>query len=129
MATNNSGNNLYNVTYKVDNIDLTSLVATKIVTTAAGSGIFIPQNLIIRCTAANSVSVAASVSVGTNSTSYNNILAISALTGVTSSGLCIQIPCTLFTQVAATTDIFIKVTTGITGTSELVSAYLQGFYV
>lgn len=100
-------------------VDLKTAAATTLNTTRQGSGIqFMPMYILVRMDTASALAtIAASISVGTNSTSFNNVLAISALTGVLNLGNYLLIPLTTaLTAIAEGTAITAKVTTPLTST-------------
>lgn len=75
--------------------------------------------------AGDSISVGCSVSVGTNSTDYDNILPITALTTLLATGTIITIPLlAVVGVVAAGAEIFAKVTSAATGTTQTIKARL-----
>lgn len=116
---------------RVNSVNTASLAATLIFTTVSDRGNFYVTRIVPICRAATSVAVVASVSFGTNGASYNNVLAITALTGLTTAGNYIPNVMALSTAigvVAASTGIFVKVTTAITGTSQTVDFVINGFY-
>jgi hypothetical protein len=113
--------------YTVSGIDGKATASTKICTTSGTR--FTPVSLIVECTNVDTFAVAASASVGTNSTDYNNVLAITAFTGVGVLNSTLQIPISaLSTSVAAVTDIYLKITTGATATTLTLKVTLVGVY-
>lgn len=117
---------------KKSGVDGVALAATKIGTTDATATAtkFYPLFAIVRVTAANTLAVTGALSIGTNSASYNNILPITTTTGLLAVGQVSIIPLsvTAATVVDASTDIFVKVTTGMTASSATIEVSLVGLY-
>lgn len=120
--------------FTLEGIDAKVLAATKIATTDATKK-FIITDIIVRCTAATAITVAATLSIGTNSATYNNIMAATALTGVTTANTGLFSGAhgsfTLLEAgfiVAANTDIEVKVTVAATGTSQTIAVDVVGYY-
>lgn len=106
----------------------TSTGATLIQTTDANLR-FVPILIQIEATAITGLVTPASFSIGTNSATYNNLLAITAMTGITSANLMLQSNITaLSSSVGASTGIYINVTTGAVGTTYTLRASILGFY-
>lgn len=119
--------------YSITGIDGTVLNGTTtIFTTDASSGRFYPVSIVCECTSTSGFVVVASVSVGTNSTSFNNILAITALTGASAANLyAVAAPTGIIAgggSVAAGTAVVLKVTTAATATTYVIKAVIAGFY-
>src|SRR5947207_1682978 len=105
-------------------IDAKTLGATAIGTTENGTRRFYPLYLIVNCSAANTVAVVAALSIGTNSTAFDNLLAITALTGLTTANMSIQVPIVLATgTIAANTSVSVKLTTVATATSQTIDVH------
>ena len=115
-------------TMSVSGVDAAATGATSVGTTENNGMTFFPRFARIRCNAATSITLPASISIGTNATSYNDILGITALTGVLSAGqyLLLPIASTVGTSVAPNTQIFVNVTTGATGTSQTFGVAVVG---
>lgn len=114
--------------FQVYGIDGTSTGSTLIGTTAA-SDTFVPISIIAQLTSTTGFVTAASISIGTNSSSYNNILAITALTGVNANNYILNIPITTaIASIAASTGMYVKVTTGATATTYVLSISIMGYY-
>ena len=110
-------------------IDLVATGATLLFTTENGARRFYVEDIFVVVTAADTLSVVASASFGTNSTDYNNILAITALTGTLAVNKSLKIPIVLAVDsVAANTGIYIKITTGATAVSASGKVIVRGFY-
>lgn len=111
-------------------IDAKATGATTIFTTDNGTERFYPLFAIIESTAASGVLSVALVSIGTNSTSFNDILPITTLTGISAANKMISLPLSVAaaTSVAPNTAIKINVTTGATGTSQNIKATIVGYY-
>lgn len=125
MATN-----LNYPTFTVTGINTKTTGATVVGTTENGTQRFVPTHIIAEVTATSAPLTAASVSVGTNGASYNNILAITPLTGLTTVNTLLIIPIVLAVgSIAANTAINVNVTTAITGTSQSVRFDVIGYYV
>lgn len=105
--------------------------ATAIQTSENGTQRFMPLQVIIECTAASAIVGAATISVGTNASSYNNLLAATALTGVTAANnmLGFNLPLVATSSVAANTAINVNVTLAATGTSQVARVDVLGYYV
>lgn len=111
------------------NVNLASTGSSSIFTPPFSGVTFMASAIIVRCTEATDISQAASISIGTNSSNYDNILPITSLTGLTSSGNFIRIPIDgIGFAVPKDTQIFVKVTTAATGTSQVGTVYIDGFY-
>lgn len=118
------------VSYTTGPLDGTTLNATlNIVTTSNGLN-FYPTHLIVTVTATAGAFVsAASLSVGAGG-STTNILAASALTGLSVTGQFLALPITLAaTRVASGQTITAKITTAVVGLSQLsLQLTIAGFY-
>ncbi len=108
-------------------IDGTSSATSTIVTTNAGER-FIPVNVSIQLQSTTGFALVASLSIGTNA-GVDNILPISALTGVNAANLMLNFPLVaLISSVAASTAISLKITTAATATTYVLRAALIGYY-
>lgn len=114
----------------IKSIDGKAVAATKIGTTVNDGRKFIPMFAIFHVTAATAIVTPCTLSIGTNSSTYNNILAATALTGMTAIDLVMQLGMNAAASsvVAANTDIFANITVGATGTSISIDVTLLGFY-
>lgn len=131
MALNNSINNLSSNAMSViqlTGIDGKTTGAIKIGTTS-NIGRFVPLFVNVEGTNISGFVTVASFSVGTNGASYNNILTITAMTGVNASNIILQTNATaLISSLPASTDVYINVTTGATATTYTLRASVIGFY-
>ena len=112
------------------NENLKNTGSTLIGRTENGSSRFYPLFAVIEIAAATSISVVGAASIGTNSTNYNNILAITTLTGLSALNniLNLNLAGVASTSVAPNTDIYFKVTTGFTATTATGDIHLIGYY-
>lgn len=95
----------------------------------AGRSFFV-TGVLVKCDSATAITVPASVSVGTNAATYDNILPITALTGLTASGHSLFLPVTSPSVVLAPlTNIVLNVTTGATGTAQNITPHVLGVYL
>lgn len=114
---------------KLVNINLANKASSTIFTPPFDGNVsFYLRAIIVQCTSASGVVTPASISIGTNSTNFNNILPTTALTGLTTSGIYLRIPITIASPVAKSTPILVNVVTPIVGTSQVVTIYLDGYY-
>lgn len=131
MALNNSINNLSSNTMSViqlSGIDGKTTGAIKIGTTS-NIGRFVPLFVNVEGTNISGFVTVASFSVGSNGASYNNILAISAMTGVIATNIVLQTnAAALLSSLPASTDVYINITTGAVGTTYTMRASVIGFY-
>lgn len=111
----------------LSNIDGTSL-ATSTMGTTEGAGRFTPLYVSLQLQSTTGFVVAASLSIGTNG-SVDNILPITALTGISSANLMINLPLVaIISTIGSSTAISVKVTTAATATTYLIKLSLIGFY-
>lgn len=118
------------VSYTAGPLDGTALNATLNVFTTNNALNFYPTHLIITVTATAGAFVsAASISLGAGG-STTNLLAASALTGLSATGLFLAIPLALAaTRVASGQTITAKITTAVVGLSQLtLQVTVAGFY-
>lgn len=121
--------NLSTAFHYVTSVNMKATGATSLGVVPSGCNQFVPTAVTIVCMTADTVAVVAALSIGTNSASYNNILAISTLTGLTTANQCFTVPLVaVATSPAAGTEIFVKVTTGATATTQTANIYVTGFY-
>lgn len=117
------------VRYSVSGIDAKTTGTTTLFTSDAGR-VFVPTSVTVYCDAATAITVAASISIGTNSTAYDNLVANSLLSGLTSAGKFTTPIYTLgATAVTASTDVVLKVNTAATGTSQTFQVDIVGYYL
>lgn len=103
--------------------------ATLIGTTNNGTQLFHPLIAVCKASGASTVTIPAALSVGTNGASYNNVLPITTLTGITAANQ--MLPTNLAGAVgviAANTGVYANVTTGATATSLTLEVHLIGYY-
>lgn len=112
-------------------VDLKSAASTLLYTTLSNGLRFVPVKVVAEVTAADTIAVVASLSIGTNATSYNDILAISALTGLSAVNKIIEFSplAAAISSIAGNTGIYVKVTTGATATTCTGRIHLFGLYV
>lgn len=115
--------------FTVSGVNAKTTGATTIGTTASGTANFHPCFLVVESTASSLITITSSLSVGTNSTSFNNIVPITVQTGLTAASLYFKTEVTVATApVAPSTAIKVNITTGATGTSQTISVTLFGYY-
>lgn len=115
------------ITYVVTGIDLKTTGATTIFTTDSGGDRFHPLFTIIEVTAQSGLAVGSTYSIGTNASSYNNILA-SAVSGITSNKMLPTAMSALTDSIAPETAVKINISVAATGTSGSCSVSVIGFY-
>lgn len=117
------------VVFSRGGINAKTVASTVIDTTEDGTRRFVPVMVTVESTASNTVTGGIIASVGTNSATYNNILASKTFDPFTTNQLdCVQ--CSgLLSSVAPNTDIRINITTGATGTSETMRVDIIGYYI
>lgn len=110
-------------------IDGAALASTLIGATRAGSGRFHPVFVTFEVSAANAILSVTSLSIGTNAAAYDDILAITALTGLSALNKILQASIlTAISSIAASTDIYVKVTTIAVATECKMDVSLWGYY-
>lgn len=115
--------------FSVTGIDAKTTGATLIGTTRNTGERFYPVFIVVRTATADTVLAVASGSVGTNSTDYNNVVPITALTNLTTANLYLRWDITTATaSIAANTGVYFKVTTGSTATAHTIDVHLVGYY-
>src|SRR5690349_7520982 len=93
---------------QIANVDGTVQATTLITTTAAGST-FIPLYISVQLQSTTGFAAAASLSIGTNG-SVDNILPITALTGINTANLMINFPLVaIISSISASTGISVKI--------------------
>ena len=114
------------VVYPVYNVDGTAAAATLIFTPGST---FTPTNVVVTLTSVSGFVSVSSLSVGTNATSYNNILPISALTGLIGANISLNIPIvSAISSVSGGTGVFVNITTPAVATSFVLEVSVLGFY-
>lgn len=115
--------------FSVSGINATSTGATLVGTTLGGSQTFHPLFVVFKMINANTIAVVPIVSVGTNSAIYNNVLALTTLTGLTSTG--VMLPSNIVAAIGsipASTGIFVNIGTGATATTATLEVHVFGYY-
>lgn len=109
-------------------INLASTGSAIIYTPDLSDKVYIIRNIIVLCTAASGVVTPATISIGTNASSFNNILAATALTGLLTANSYFSARLGLGLAISRTVPIQVNVTSAITGTSQTAAIFLDGFY-
>lgn len=110
-------------------INMLSSGATKIGTTENGTQKFFPQWATITVATANALISLGSVSIGTNSPNYNNLLGTTLLTGLDAVNATTRKEITgVIGAVEPNTDIYVNVSGLALGASYQVEVTLWGFY-
>lgn len=120
--------------HKIERGNLSGTALTSIYLTTLNGGEaqsrFVPMYAqVITDTVSGLVSVA-TISLGTNATDYNNVVAASAMTGLTSANL--FMPITIASgasSIAHGTDLYVKVTVAAVGTTYKFRVILWGYYL
>ena|SRR6185436_4732959 len=116
------------VVITISNIDGTAL-ATSTLGTTEPSGRFTPLYASIQLQSTTGFAVAASLSIGKNA-GVDDILPITALTGINSANLMINIPLVaVISSLSASSTISVKITTGATASTYVLKVSLIGFYI
>lgn len=117
--------------YAVGNIDGKTTGATTVYTTSnPGSTRFYPIMIVVSLTGASGVTVPCTLSVGTNSSTYNNLLTATALTGVTTGSATQEfiLNSAVLSSIGDAVDIKVNVTVGATATTYLIKVMVIGYY-
>jgi hypothetical protein len=110
-------------------IDLKTVASTLLFTTENAGKKFIPTRANFIVTAASGLTLPATVSIGTNASSYNNILVATALTGLVAAEKVLPTPLTTaIDRVAANTGIYANVSIAATGISGTLAVDIEGYY-
>lgn len=115
--------------FSATGINAASTGSTLIGTTQNGTQAFHPLFVVFKMTAANTITIVPIVSVGTNASTYNNVIALTTLTGLTSVGA--MLPTNITTVIGAipaNTAIFANIGTGATATTATLEVHLFGYY-
>lgn len=98
--------------------------------TVDGSNRFYPTSVLFEVMAATLITVPPTVSVGSNSPSFNDIVAATSLTGLTALNktVVMNLTAAAFTSVAAGGTLGINVTVGATATTCTLKVMVVGFY-
>lgn len=116
------------VVYTLTGIDGKTTGSTTIFTTEA-AGRFIPLAINFEVSSTTGFVVVPSASVGTNGESYNNLLAITALTNMSSDNTMITFPLSVvLSSVAPSTAVRVNITTGATATTYVLKCTIIGWY-
>ena len=103
--------------------------ATLLGTTENGTQNFVPVFCILHCTGVSGLVTAASYSVGTNASSYNNFIAATATASIAGQNLIQNNPATAGAIVVPpNTPIYVNVPVAMVGTSMTFDIHLFGFY-
>lgn len=114
---------------KITNVDLKLTGSTKIFTPNFTSVFYFTNDIIVYCTAASNITQSASISVGTNANSYDNILPLTNITNLTVSGSYFRIPINgLSFGVPKDTDVFVNIQVAAIGVSQIATVMIDGFY-
>lgn len=115
--------------YIVTGINGTAVADTTIATTAAGLGRFYPFGVRFVLTSVNTLTVSPTVSVGTNSPNFNNIIPATTLTTlVTANDYLPILLVAVAPSVAASTAIKCRVSVGATAVTYTFAVHLVGDY-
>lgn len=120
-------------TLSASGIDAKTAAASAVFTTENGTRRFYPQWVLVEASAqSGSITSVMLLSVGTNSTAFDNIMAITTMTGVSAinTKLMTMLTATGLTSVAPNTAIDVKVTTAAigVGATQSFKIVLGGFY-
>jgi len=111
------------------NINLKNTGATLISATKSNAGNFYARVIRVVITSATAITVPATISIGTNSTSYNNILVATALTALTTVDTILTIPLAAVSSlVASEGEIYANVSVAALGTSISATIDIIGDY-
>jgi len=125
MVIGNATNNRL-FTYSVSGIDGKTTGSTLLFTPISQ---FTPVSVTTELNSVSGFVTVASYSIGTNGASYNNILGISALTGVLAANNLLNFPVvTLVSSVASGTGIYVNITSGAVATTYVLKVSITGFY-
>lgn len=115
--------------YTFGGIDAKTATNTHLFTTDAGRK-WVTVGAFIRCTAASGVLTVATVSIGSNAATYTDLVAATALTGVTAADLTIPVLPVLSVPaiIAGGTAIHANVSVAATGTSQTLEVTIIGYY-
>jgi hypothetical protein len=92
--------------------------------------LFVLQAVVLYCTTAKSVTKPASISIGTASPAYNDVMPSVELSGFGETGNIITIPMTKITKgISAAQKIYINVASAAEGELQEADAYITGIFV
>lgn len=118
----------FNKSYYVQ-VDGTSVGNTSITTIPSGKK-FIPQSGGFTLIGVSGLSLVATISIGTNSPNYNNIIGTTLLTGLSVQNQHLKINLSgIITTIAASSEIFCRVSIASTATAYNVIANISGFLI
>lgn len=104
--------------YNDTNVNLKNTGATLLFTQPNTQSSYFPFRIRVFSGNVSGITGAPTISIGTNASSYNNILAATALTGLTTAGTYIDYaPTYPLAPIAFNTSVFVNVTIGATGTT------------
>lgn len=107
-----------------------SLISTGVQTLFTTTGRFYPMSLMFELTSVSAFVAVATISFGSNAGSFNNILAASALTGVSTVNniLSFNLDLSVVSSIAASTNVGINVTVGATASTYIGKFIITGVY-
>lgn len=113
----------------VTGVDGKSAATTTVGTTQAGLR-FYPLYAVVNVSTADTIAVACALSIGTNGTDLNDVLAITTMTGLTAANTSLRtsLGLTALGSVAPSTAVKVKITTGATATTCTLDVHVFGFY-
>lgn len=115
--------------FKVSSINAKASGTTLVCTTENGNEDFHPLFVVFKLTSGAGIIVVPIISIGTNASSYNNIVSLTALTGLTSTGT--MLPANFGSVVSAippNTQIFANISTIAVGTTAVLEIHVIGYY-
>ena len=110
-------------------IDAKTTGSTLLFTTKSNER-FYPTSITMEVTAASVIVGVCTLSIGTNSATYNNILAATALTGMTAANKVVSMNLTslVIDSIAASTGVYVNITVGATATTKTIKITIHGYY-
>lgn len=115
--------------YKITGVDGKTQASTLIFTVPAGKT-FYPTGIIISPSTVTTLVTPSVISVGSNGTDYNNIVATNALTGlVSAAGMMRMNPDVNAVTVAAGNGVYVKVGTGASAAAYTLTIILLGILI
>lgn len=109
-------------------IDVKTTGTTLLATTENGTESFHPLFCVFKCTAVSGFIAASTLSVGTNSTAYNNTVPGTLMTGLSTAGSINSVLVGATGTIPANTQIYVNVTIPTTATSQTLEVTLIGYY-
>lgn len=107
------------------NIDGTVLASTQLLVPASR---FTPIACVVELTSVSALVAAATISIGSNGTAYNNVLGLTALASLAGVNACVNLNLGATVSVAGSTGIFLRVTTAALATTFRFKVTLIGVY-